>query len=120
VFRADLFHVRDGAVVGELEVAEADEILAAGGQREGQGEDEVRMAAQSNSAADTMEWCPETAAGPLLEQCKKKWFCYRAMRTGTVALVLCALAIAACKKPSDQQQSGQEAPPPPRRPLPGS
>src|SRR5467141_1467532 len=29
------------------------------------------------------------------------------MRTGTVALVLCALAIAACKKPSDQQQSGQ-------------
>src|SRR6267154_2656302 len=29
------------------------------------------------------------------------------MRTRTVALVLCALAIAACKKPSDQQQPGQ-------------
>jgi len=45
--------------------------------------------------------------GGYLEQCKKKWFCYRAMRTRTVALVLCALAIAACKKPSDQQQPGQ-------------
>src|SRR2546426_5190721 len=29
------------------------------------------------------------------------------MRTGTVALVLCALAMAACRKPSDQQQPGQ-------------
>src|SRR5882724_12841939 len=45
--------------------------------------------------------------GGWLEQCKKKWFCYRAMRTRTVALALCALAIAACKKPSDQQQSSQ-------------
>src|SRR4030081_609060 len=45
--------------------------------------------------------------GGYLEQCKKKWFCYRVMRTRTVALVLCALAIAACKKPSDQQQPGQ-------------
>src|SRR6266403_4401025 len=94
----------------------------------------VRMAAQCNSAGDTMEWCPQdslrgtemvsprlpaysaerwgdticmASPGGCLDQCKKKWFCYRAMRTRTVALVLCALAIAACKKPSDQQQPGQ-------------
>src|SRR6266478_5240958 len=74
----------------------------------------VRMAAQSNSAGDTIARCPQEcrrrsndrSTGPRLEQCKKKWFCYRAMRTRTVALVLCALAIAACKKPSDQQQPG--------------
>jgi len=40
VLGADLFHVRDGAIVRELEVAEADHIFAAGCQGHTQREDE--------------------------------------------------------------------------------
>ena len=40
LFGAGLLHVRDGAVVRELEVAEADDVLGAGCQREGDGEEE--------------------------------------------------------------------------------
>src|SRR2546430_9904839 len=46
---------------------------------------------------------PPTIAETRLEERKEKWFGYRAMRTPNRALVLCALALGACKQPSTDQ-----------------
>src|SRR5437868_6010885 len=44
-----------------------------------------------------------SACAPL-EEFRKKWFGYRAMRTSRLVAVLCALALGACKQPSTDQK----------------
>src|SRR3989442_7133115 len=41
--------------------------------------------------------------GGRIEQCKQKWFGYRAMRATSLVSALCALALGGCKQPSTDQ-----------------